>query len=191
MNARMLARHLRHRGERLGWAASLGIVLLLAALLYALISVRAASARAERFAAAATQANAEVARQASAASGASAAPKTPTTPAEQIVAFYKEFPKGESVPDWLESVYAIAENEKLSLEVGEYLLTKSAGGKLDHFKITLPVKGSYPQLRKFINAALATVPSLALDGIYLKRDKVGDGAVDARVVFLLYLERGA
>ena len=188
MNARRLAQQLRYRAHRLGWAASLGLVLLLAALFYALVAVRAASARAERFAAAATQANAEIARAATAASG---APAAPATPAEQIGAFYKEFPKGESVPDWLESLYAIAENEKLSLEVGEYLLTKSAGGKLDHFKITLPVKGSYPQLRKFINAALATVPALALDGIYLKRDKVEEGTVDARIVFLLYLEKGA
>ena len=105
------------------------------------------------------------------------------------MAFYGAFPKGATIPDWLSKIYTIADQQKLDLEVGEYSLTQAKSGRLDQFRIVFPVKGSYPQIRKFIGAALATAPALALDSLSLKRDKVGDGSVDARIVFLLYLEK--
>jgi hypothetical protein len=111
------------------------------------------------------------------------------TPAEQLADFYAGFPRGTTIPDWLGKIYAIAEQQKLDLEIGEYSLTQKKSDRLDQFRIVFPVKGSYPQIRRFIRAALATAPALALDNVSIKRDKVGDGVIDAQIVFLLYLEK--
>ena len=112
------------------------------------------------------------------------------SPTEQLMTFYRAFPRETSIPDWLGKIYAIADQQKLDLEIGEYALAQAKSNRLDQFRIVFPVKGNYPQIRKFIGAALATAPALALDSLTLKRDKVGDAVVDGRIVFLLYLEKG-
>lgn len=117
------------------------------------------------------------------------APAAANTPLDKLAGFYESFPRGETIPDWLDKIYGIADQQKLNLELGEYALTQAKSSRLDQFRIVFPVKGSYPQIRKFISAALATAPALALDSVSLKRDKAGDGNVDARIVFLLYLEK--
>lgn len=113
------------------------------------------------------------------------------TPAQQLAAFYEDFPRGAKIPDVLARINQIAEEEKLALELGEYAFSKAQGGRLDEFHITLPVKGSYPQVRKFAAAALAAHPSLSLESLSLRREKVGEGAVEGRIVFLLFLEHAS
>lgn len=186
MNAALIRRHLIYRLRCLGWQGTAGLVLTIVAMAYAAAVLPSARARVEQFDRQIVEAGARLKK-------AELEPEkhTPTTPGEQLLAFYKEFPDGATAPDWLGKIYAIAAEQQLALDVGEYALTQAQSGRLDKFRIAFPVKGTYPQLRKFIGAALSTAPALALDGVYLKRDKVGDGTVDARVVFLLYLEKGA
>jgi hypothetical protein len=186
MNLQLLRRHLAYRLRRLGWQGNAGLALLLVSLAYAGLVLLPAYRHGEQLAQQVGEAEARLKKAES-----EPASHQPTTPGEQLLAFYQAFPKGATVPDWLSEIYAIADNQKLPLDNGEYALTRSPSGRLDRFRIAFPVKASYPQIRKFIAAALATAPALALDGIYLKRDKVGDGVVDARIVFILYLEKGA
>ena len=55
--------------------------------------------------------------------------------------------------------------------------------------MTLPVSGSYEQVRGFIAAALRDVPSLALDDIEFQREKIGDAQLETKVNMTLYLAR--
>jgi hypothetical protein len=185
MNTTRLRKWVVYFFQHLGLPGVLGVSLLLGAAAYSLAILLPAASRVaqldERIATATSRLQA--ARQAKVGA--------PQTPVEQLLAFYQTFPKGATVPDVLGKIYAVADEQKLSLEIGEYVLTKSRSGRLDQFRITFPVKGSYPQIRKFIGAALATVPALALESVNMKREKVGDAVADARIVFLLYLERGA
>lgn len=184
MNAALIRRRLVHGLRRLGAPGMAGLVLLLAAGLFAAAVVLPARDRMQ-----------QLDRRIAAADAKLQAPAVgagqPQTPGEQLVAFYQTFPKGTTVPDWLGKIYGIAGEQKLSLDVGEYALTQSQAGRLDRFRISLPIKGSYPQIRRFIAAALATAPALSLESVYFKREKVAEGSVDAKVVFLLYLEKGA
>jgi hypothetical protein len=185
MNTVLMRRRLAYAFMRLGLPGVLGLALLLGAAGYAsaiLLPTVAHIDKLDQHIAAATI-QLQTAKDAKA-----TAPQTPT---EQLLAFYQAFPKGATVPDLLGKIYAIAGEQKLSLEIGEYVLTKSRSGRLDQFRIVFPVKGSYPQIRRFIGAALATAPALALESVNMKREKVGDTVADARIVFLLYLEKGA
>ncbi len=180
MNAALLKRHITFRLKQLGRPGALGAVLLLAVAVYAIVVVIEFDSVEQRI-----RAGEEKLR------AAAAGRSGPLTPAEQLAAFYQAFPGGATVPDVLGKIYGVAGAQNLSLDIGDYSLARAQSGRLDQFRITFPVKGSYPQIRKFVGAALATAPALALESIQFKRDKVGDAVVEARVEFLLYVEKGA
>jgi hypothetical protein len=109
------------------------------------------------------------------------------TPADQLAAFYQFFPKQEALPDSMAKLYNAAAQQNLTLEQGDYRLAHDRDSKLARYDITLPIKGGYVQVRKFIAQAMTDVPSLSLDGISFSRQKVGDTKVDAQLRFTLYL----
>jgi hypothetical protein len=93
------------------------------------------------------------------------------------------------LPDWLERIYGAAEKNGVALEVGEYRLVQEKGWKLARYQLTLPVKGSYGQVRGFIAQVLTDVPAAALEEIGFRRDTVGTDRIDVRVRLTLYLGR--
>lgn len=108
-------------------------------------------------------------------------------PAEQLVAYYQFFPTDRSSPHWLEKIYQAAQDQNIVLEQGQYRTSPDRAGPLIRYQITLPVKGTYVQLRKFLAAALNIVPVLSLDQIDFERQKIGDLNIDAKVKLTLYL----
>ena len=115
-----------------------------------------------------------------------AAPRAQSS-AEKLATFYAAFPGAAQLPDLLGTVFAGARRQGLRLEQGEYRLVGSAGGALTQFQITLPIRGSYPQIRKFVDGALEEVPTLSLDSIHFERQKVADTTVEAKVRLIVYL----
>ena len=184
MTIRLIGRRLTFWLRHLGWPGIIGLALLLGAIGYLFAIIMPAIEQGHQTRALIAQATLKL-------QAADRADKDKiASPAEQLAGFYRAFPRETSIPDWLGKIYAIAEQQRLDLETGEYSLIQVKSSRLDQFRIVFPVKGNYPQIRKFIGAALATAPALALDSLTLKRDKVGDATVDGRIVFLLYLEKG-
>lgn len=109
-----------------------------------------------------------------------------TGSAEELAKFYGFF-SGPILTDWLNKLYAAADAQKLLLEQGEYRLSPDKTGKLTRYQITLPVKGSYLQIRQFVDQALLDVPVAALDDINFKREAIGGTQLEARIKFTLYL----
>jgi hypothetical protein len=109
------------------------------------------------------------------------------TPAEQLATFYAFFPSPQTSPDWLAKINAAARAKGLVLRAGEYKLERSAGEKLARYQITLPVAGSYAQIRGFVGQVLADVPAAALEEITLRRESVSSPTVEARIRLTLYL----
>jgi hypothetical protein len=112
-----------------------------------------------------------------------------TSPAGQLRAFYGFLPAQTAAAEWLDKIYAAASKENISLPRGEYSLLIEPETGVARYRILLPVKGSYSQIRSFVAVALDAVPSLALDDISFERQKIGDGAVDAKVRMTLYLKK--
>jgi hypothetical protein len=113
------------------------------------------------------------------------------SPAQRLASFYGEFPTAERVPDELARLFKFAETHKLELDVGEYSFVRAQGGRLDQFRITLPIRGVYPDIRAFAAEALEAVPALSLESVALRREKVVETTVDGRIVFLLFVEHGS
>jgi hypothetical protein len=111
----------------------------------------------------------------------------PAGPTEQLAAFYAFLPVPGELPDLLGKLFAAATAQGLQIDTGEYRVAQESNDRLTQFHITLPVRASYPQLRKFLSAAMAQVASLSLDGIQFERQNVGESVVNARVRLTLYL----
>ncbi len=110
-------------------------------------------------------------------------------PAGQLAEYYRFFPPVRSAPQWLEKLVALAESRGLSLDQGEYHFEPDKVGQLVRFRMTLPVKGEYPQIRSFLADLQAGLPVVALEKVQFERQNIADPAVEARVGLVLYLGR--
>jgi Tfp pilus assembly protein PilO len=106
---------------------------------------------------------------------------------EQLATFYSFFPASTSSPDWLGKIHAAATSKGLVLQSGEYKLERRPDQKLARYQITLPVTGSYGQIRNFLSEVLAEVPAAALEDITLKRESATSAMLEGRIRLTLYL----
>lgn len=109
--------------------------------------------------------------------------------ARSLTSFYGGMPHVETAYDLIERVYAAAASQQLALDQGEYKLVHEKDGKLSRITMALPVKGGYPQVRKFIAQAMREVPTLALDSITFQRQRIDEAAVEAQVRLTIYVRQ--
>ena len=109
-------------------------------------------------------------------------------PEAQLAEYYKKFPAEGLSPQWLEKLVALAATCGLSLNDGEYELMRDKAGRLVRYQMTLPVRGEYPQIRKFLTDLPGAIPVIALENVQFERQKVADSNVEAKIKLVLYLE---
>lgn len=112
------------------------------------------------------------------------------TPEEALRVFVDYFPTVATLQDWIERIQAAAATAGVKIERADYKLVPEQAAGLARYQITLPVKGTYPQLRSFVAALLDAVPALALVDIDLKREAISVGTVEARLTLALFLRGG-
>jgi Tfp pilus assembly protein PilO len=105
----------------------------------------------------------------------------------QLAAFYKFFPSERSIPDWIEKISTAAAKNKLNLRQSEYQVIRDKSSKLLLYQVMLPVKGTYPNLRGFIDDVLTEVPIASLDNVKFERQKIGEDALVSTVMLTLHL----
>jgi hypothetical protein len=109
--------------------------------------------------------------------------------AEELRRFYGLFPAPERLSEELKTVYSLAREAKLELMQGEYRLEKRGGGPVA-YRITLPVRGTYSQLRSFVDLVLQEMPIASVDALRFERKKIAETQVDAQVRLTLYFQPG-
>lgn len=112
---------------------------------------------------------------------------TPVTPESQRSSFIAKLPTADALPDVLQKIYGAAQAQQLALDAGDYEIRRETAGQLTQLHIKLPLHGSYPQMRRFIDAVLKAVPPLALESTLFRREHITDGAVEAEISFSLML----
>ncbi|HSD44483.1 MAG TPA: hypothetical protein VLD36_21795 [Burkholderiales bacterium] len=106
---------------------------------------------------------------------------------DQLATFYAFFPPSDSSPDWLGKIHAIAQAKGVQLASGEYRLERAPSPRLRRYQMTLPVQGTYAQIRGFVGEVLEQVPAAVVEEVSLKRESVETQRVEARVRLTLYL----
>jgi hypothetical protein len=104
---------------------------------------------------------------------------------DDLQRFYLAFPAMDRLPDELERLYGLARASRLDLYQGEYRLEQRGAG-LASYRITLPMRGNYPDVREFLSATLKQMPYAAIDGLRFERKKVGDAQLEAQVRVTLF-----
>lgn len=111
----------------------------------------------------------------------------PVRPASQLAVFYEQLPGVAQAPEVVRQLHDHAHSAGLVLERGEYRPLPDASAKLVRYQIVLPVRGSYPQVRRFLAGAMRDMPGLALDGIGFQRDKGASGQLEVQLRFTAFL----
>jgi hypothetical protein len=126
--------------------------------------------------------------QAAASAPASAASQAPAQAGpEALLRWRALLPAQPDTAAQLRRLLAAAAEQGLQLQSGEYRLERQPDDRLIRYRIALPVQGSYGQVRRFAEAALARMPALALDEIEFHRDNTQQATLDARLRFTLFL----
>ena len=109
--------------------------------------------------------------------------------AADLERFYSRFPRVDRLPAELDALYAHAKVSKVQLLQGEYRM-ESKGVAMAAYHVTLPVRGSYPQLRQFVGRVLKEMPTTSLDAVRFERKRAADAQLEAQVRLTIYLRKG-
>jgi hypothetical protein len=107
--------------------------------------------------------------------------------ADQLEQFYALFPPVGRLGGELDRLYGLARASGLDLLQGDYRVEKRAAG-LVAYRITLPVRGSYSQVRGFAGAVLTKMPVASIDGLRFERKKSADAQLDAQLRITIYFQ---
>ncbi|MGE5639340.1 MAG: hypothetical protein ACM30H_04540 [Clostridia bacterium] len=172
---------LRSLGHDLGRTGQLALILLVLSGVFYKAAVEPLQGRAQRLAA-------EVERQAGRQDGTGDARAAGT--AGKLDTFYQYLRRDERTTDWLAKLYAIGQATGVELRAGDYRMLpagEKGAGKIERYEITLPVTGTYAQMRDFLKRSLEEIPVLSLDQVSLKRETRNDGAVHAELKLTLHM----
>jgi hypothetical protein len=127
-------------------------------------------------------------RHAAAVPQAGDAKRVSLTSAGQLGRFYAHFDRPETIDVWLAKLYNATRASGLAFAAADYQLSDGRYG-LERYRITLPVSGSYFQVRTFLDLVLTEIPVLSLDSIAFRRKSISEAGVEAELSFTLYLSR--
>ena len=106
--------------------------------------------------------------------------------ADKLAGLYRFLETKEQPAQLLARLHSAGAAAGVELRAAEYRLQKT-GTRIERYEITLPVTGSYNQIRTFIGGALKEIPALSLDQVTFRRQRPEDTQVQAEVRVTLHL----
>jgi hypothetical protein len=106
--------------------------------------------------------------------------------AEELRRFHSLFPSAAAITDELERVHRMARAAGLELAQGEYRLERRPTG-LWSYRVTLPVAGTYAQLRGFVAAVLEDAPTVSIDALRFERQRAAQTQLQGQVRLTLHV----
>jgi hypothetical protein len=114
-------------------------------------------------------------------------PRRGGDPDSDLAAFYTFFAPSASVPDALKGINVAVIASGLAFEAAEYRLAREGTLKLARYEVTVPLRGTYAQVRNFVAALLQQMPQVAIDDVVIKRESVDAAQIEARLRLSIYL----
>jgi len=177
----------RRELSRLTWRGLVGAALLVLALGFAVTTLLPAKQRAAQLKADVSELRARLRSVGEGSGNGTNGPTVAPPRATQLANFYAFFPRVDTLPDWVGRIHTAAARNGLTLDSGDYLLERRKDQRLAQYQVTLPVRGSYAQIRGFVAEVLEKVPPAALEDIVVKRESIGAPALEARIRWVIYL----
>ena len=102
--------------------------------------------------------------------------------------FVDSLPGRRDIPQIMGSIVTIAAASGIELARGSYEYAGPDGGAIGRYRMALPINGSYPQVRMFVENLLAAEPAISLDNMRIERDSVSNQVIAADLRFSVLLE---
>lgn len=109
---------------------------------------------------------------------------------DDLQRFHAQFPAVDNIAPETQKLWDIAQQYKIELQQGEYRL-ESGGAGLARYRITLPMRASYAQIRQLVGYILKEIPAMSIDGLRFERKKISDNQLDAQLRLTLYVRPAA
>ncbi len=110
--------------------------------------------------------------------------------AKRHAAFMATLAPKKDMQELVKTVFDQAQKFGLTLTQAEYKLSYQQDGGYYTYQMLAPVKGAYPELRRFVDGVLEAVPAAALEEVWFKRDGIASGIAEAKLRFVFYLKDG-
>ena len=104
----------------------------------------------------------------------------------RLQAFLTGLPSHRDIPLAVQTLLTLADQHGVSLLKGDYQFQPDANAGFARYRMTLPVRGSSTQVRRFLGAVLQAQPSLGVESMQLRREQVNVDQIEARVEWVLY-----
>lgn len=95
-------------------------------------------------------------------------------------------PSREEMPEVLGILVQQADAQQLTIDTAKYEVSATNHGALVRYEIAFPLTGPYPNIRRFIDATLKTMPAVAVDELSISRKSIADEAVEAQLRMTIF-----
>jgi hypothetical protein len=116
------------------------------------------------------------------------APVEPLSEGQELAALQAVLRASPETAELVRTMATLAHAEQITLQQGDYQQQLHATTRLVQVHVTQPVRASYPQLRRYIEAVLQTIPNASLDHVAARRENVGQAQLEARLRWSFWIQ---
>lgn len=96
-------------------------------------------------------------------------------------------PSIHGLPKELSALLRLVEQQNLELIAGEYKLGQSLNEDFIQYEMMLPLKGSYQDIRYFVDSLSIELPYVGIKSLDLKRASINEPEIEARLNIVFHL----
>lgn len=112
-----------------------------------------------------------------------------SSPQASLNAFYDFLPSESQAINSLSLIILAADEYGVSPQKAEYALLHNPDAGFSRYQVSLPVRGSYVDIRRFVITVLNELPSAALNDISFRRNSIDSEQTEAMVRFSLLFRK--
>jgi hypothetical protein len=105
-----------------------------------------------------------------------------------IAEHYARLPAHDQLPHLVQRLIELGRTHDLVLGEGEYRIHDDANARTSSYRIRFPVSGNGEAIQRFVLEAMNDQSTLALQALSMRRERIGTGAVEADIQFVLFVK---
>lgn len=117
------------------------------------------------------------------------APAEPLSEGQELAALQAVLRASPEPAELVRKMAALAQAEQITLQQGDYQQQVHTATRLVQVHVTQPVRANYPQLRRYVESVLRTIPNASLDQVAARRENVGQAQLEVRLRWSFWIQK--